>query len=87
MTALARFARSFGMTDEAWQHHANPWSVYTRLAAIPAGILAIWSRTWLGWWALIPVALVIVWLCLNPAVTEPRNWGSKRHLRREAVAE
>jgi hypothetical protein len=81
VTALARFAKSVGMTDEAWQRHANPWSVYTRFVAIPAGLLAIWSRTWFGWWALVPVGLVIVWLWLNPhvfpAVREPRSWAAK----------
>ena len=81
MSTLARFVKSAGMTDEAWLRHANSWSVYTRFAAIPAGILAIWSRTWLGWWALIPVALVIIWLWLNPhvfpAVKEPRSWAAK----------
>ncbi|WP_368855457.1 DUF6653 family protein, partial [Proteus mirabilis] len=29
-------------------------SVYTRFTAIPTMILAVWSRAWLGWWALIP---------------------------------
>jgi hypothetical protein len=81
VTTLPRFAKIFGMTDEAWQRHANPWSVHTRFAAIPAGILAICSRTWLGWWALVPVGLVIVWLWLNPhvfpAVREPRSWAAK----------
>lgn len=69
------------MSDEAWRRHANPWSVYTRFAAIPAMILAIWSRVWLGWWALVPVAAVIVWLLLNPhvfaAVTVARGWAAK----------
>jgi hypothetical protein len=81
VTALARFAKSVGTTDEAWQRHANPWSVYTRFAAIPAGILAIWSRTWFGWWALVRVGLDIVWLWLNPhifpAVKEPRSWAAR----------
>jgi hypothetical protein len=69
------------MTDEAWRRHANPWSIYTRFAAIPAMILAIWSRVWIGGWALVPVAVVVVWLWLNPhvfpPVTRPRNWASK----------
>lgn len=81
MKALARIVKIFGMTDEAWRRHANPWSVYTRFAAIPAMILAIWSRVWIGWWALVPVAAVIIWLWLNPhvfpAVTEPRSWAAK----------
>lgn len=66
---------------EMWQRHANPWSVYTRFAAIPAMILAIWSRVWIGWWSLMPVAIVIVWLIVNPfffaAVTTPVHWASK----------
>jgi hypothetical protein len=79
--ALAWIARACGMTDEAWRRHANPWSVYTRFVAIPAMILAIWSRAWIGWWALMPVVGVIIWLGLNPrvfpAITEPRSWAAK----------
>ena len=60
MNALVQIARAFGMNDEAWRRHANPWSVYTRFAAIPAMILAVWSRVWIGWWALIPALLVAV---------------------------
>jgi hypothetical protein len=28
------------MTDEAWQRHANPWSVYPKIPQLEAG----WSR-------------------------------------------
>jgi hypothetical protein len=35
------------MSDETWRRHANPWSVWMRFAAIPALILAVWSRVWL----------------------------------------
>jgi hypothetical protein len=69
------------MRDEMWKRHANPWSVWTRFAAIPAFMLAIWSRVWLGWWSLIPISLVVIWLCLNVFVfsplTTPRSWASK----------
>ena len=69
------------MTDDAWKRHANPWSVWTRFAAIPLMILAIWSRVWLGWWCLVPVAAVIVWLWLNPRVfapvETPTSWAAK----------
>jgi hypothetical protein len=81
MKLLALIAKLFRMTDEAWRRHANPWSVYTRFAAIPAMILAIWSRVWIGWWALIPVAAVIAWLLVNPhvfpPVTTPCSWAAK----------
>ena len=81
MRFLDRYARAAGMSDEAWRRHANPWSVWTRFAAIPVGILAIWSRAWIGWWALAPVALVVAWLWWNPhafpPVEKPTAWSSK----------
>src|SRR5690349_14571882 len=74
-------ARFFRMDDEAWRRHANPWSVWTRFAAIPAMLLAIWSRTWIGWWCLALVFAVVVWLVVNPrafaAVDEPRSWTER----------
>jgi hypothetical protein len=64
--------------DETWRRHANPWSVWTRFAAIPPLILAIWSRTWIGWWCLVPLALVIAWLVINPSafapIDKPTRW-------------
>lgn len=69
------------LSDQAWRRHANPWSVWTRFAAIPAMILAIWSRVWLGWWSLAGVAAVVVWLVVNPfvfaPVAEPNGWASR----------
>lgn len=55
-------AAAHGMTDQTWKRHANPWSVWTRFAAIPACELAVWSRVWIGWWCLAGVAVVLVWL-------------------------
>jgi hypothetical protein len=44
-------------------------------------IAAVWSRQWLGWWAVAPVLLVIAWLAINPfvfpAVGPSRSWVSK----------
>jgi len=70
------------MKDSAWRRRANPWSVWTSFAAIPAMIVAIWSRVWLGWvGALLPVAVVVLWLVVNPviflAVDVPKVWVSK----------
>lgn len=69
------------MTDETWRRHANPWSVWTRFAAIPLMITAVWSRAWLGWWCLAPVGAVLVWLWLNPRVFAPEDnptrWAAK----------
>ena len=81
MDVADRVAKTFGMTDEAWQRHANPWSVWTRFAAIPLMLLAIWSRTWIGWWSLLPIGAVVVWLFINPRafppVREPQSWAAR----------
>lgn len=68
-------------SDTAWTRHANPWSVYTRMAIIPLAVVAIWSRDWIGWWSLVPIGLLVVWAVVNPyafpPVHEPRGWASK----------
>jgi hypothetical protein len=69
------------INEEMWKRHANPMSVWTRFAAIPAFALAAWSRVWLGWWSLVPSVLVLMWLVLNvfvfSPVDTPRSWASK----------
>jgi hypothetical protein len=81
MTFEQKVAATFKMSDEAWQRHANPWSVWTRNTVLPALILAIWSRAWLGWWSLVPVALAVLWMWMNPRIFPPpastNNWASK----------
>ena len=81
MKLLDNYARAAGMSDEAWRRHANPWSVWTRFAAIPLMMLAIWSRVWIGWWALVPIGVVILWLGWNPhafaPVDKPVAWSSR----------
>jgi hypothetical protein len=61
--------------------HANPVSVWTRFAVLPLLVLSIWSRDWTGWWSLVPIALSLVWLAVNPLFfSEPRStkhWASK----------
>lgn len=81
MALETRIADAFGMNEAVWARHANPWSVWTRNTALPALILAFWSRVWLGWWALIPIALAVFWTWVNPRLFPvPRstdNWASK----------
>lgn len=81
MTLEARIARLHGMDDAAWARHANPWSVWTRVAILPLLALAIWSRVWIGWWALLPVMLLVGWAWANPRAFPPPgsldNWGSR----------
>lgn len=75
-------ARVFAMSEETWQRHANPWSVWTRITTcLPLLVLAIWSRAWLGWGSLPLVAAAVLWIWLNPrAFPKPRstdNWASQ----------
>jgi hypothetical protein len=74
-------ARLFRMDERAWERHASPWSVWTRIASLPVLLLAIWSHAWLGVWALVPVALIMVWLWLNPrlfpAPGRTDTWSAK----------
>lgn len=67
MKRLFRFAQSSMLMDDAtWSRHANPWSVYSRMTILPLVALAVWSRVWLGWWALLPVAACLLWTWANP---------------------
>ncbi len=69
---FAAAERLMGMTDAVWMRHANPWSVWTRIVTpLPLLALAVWSRVWLGWGALGPVALVLLWIWVNPRLFPP----------------
>src|SRR4051794_8466517 len=59
-TLSRRLAGIFGLErDGGWERHANPASVWARFAALPLIVLGIWSRDWIGAWAVIPTALAI----------------------------
>ncbi len=87
--------RLFGMDDETWMRHANPASGWTRVATGPVLFLALWSFHWIGPWALVPLALLAVWLRVNPGlfqVPERRDawmsrgvFGERVWLNRKAV--
>ncbi len=81
MTIEEKIAKIFHLTGDNWLKHANPWSVWTRFATLPFLILAIWSRVWIGWYSLIPIGILIVWLTFNPILfKKPKNfesWASK----------
>lgn len=78
---LHRMERLMGMTDAVWARHANPWSGWTRVLTLPLFALAVWSRVWIGWWAVLPVGLLLVWTWVNPRLFPPprstRNWMSQ----------
>ncbi|PID46967.1 MAG: hypothetical protein CSB47_01350 [Proteobacteria bacterium] len=77
MTVEEKIARIFNLTGDNWLRHANPWSVWTRFATLPFLVLAIWSRTWIGWYSLLPIAVLIIWLIINPIVfKKPKHFQS-----------
>ena len=73
--------RLMAMDDETWARHANPWSVFSRFTCLPLIALAIWSRVWLGWWSMIPLALALFWTWYNPRAFPPsarsESWAFK----------
>ncbi|MEM7489436.1 MAG: DUF6653 family protein [Pseudomonadota bacterium] len=73
--------RLMTMDDAAWRRHANPWSVWTRFTVLPLIMLAVWSRVWLGWGAVVPVAAALVWAWWNPRAFPPaphlHSWASR----------
>ena len=81
MTVEQKMAQLFRMDEKARRSHSNPWSVYSRFSMVPLIGLAFWSRVWLGWWSLMPIAMVFVWVWLNARIfPEPKstnNWASK----------
>ena len=72
----------FRLDEEGWARHANPWSGWSRLVTgMVLPIVAIWSRAWIGWWAILAIAAVALWLWLNPRlfplVEHDRGWMSR----------
>ena len=80
-TADSRVARAFGLKGDAWMRHANAASVWTRFSVVSLLAIAIWSRDWIGIWCLVPIALAVVWMFVNPRIFGPprstRNWASR----------
>lgn len=76
--AMRWFERLMAMDERTWRRHANPWSVHTRIfATLPLLTLAVWSRVWIGWWALLAVAVAVAWVWLNPRLwPEPARFDS-----------
>jgi hypothetical protein len=81
MSLENKIAQIFNLTDENWLRHANPWSVWTRYSVLPLLVISFWSRIWIGWWCLIPAAISLAWMFLNPVFFpkphSTHNWASK----------
>ncbi len=81
MTLERKISKSFKLDDETWMRHANPWSGWTRFSGLPLLALAFWSRVWLEWGSLVPIALTLIWIFINtrifPKPKSTKNWMSK----------
>jgi len=71
MRVASAISKGMGMSAGTWRRHANRWSVWTRLAMVPALALAVYARDWFGLWTLLWVALIVLWLWLNVRVFAP----------------
>ena len=80
-TLEAVIAKVFSMSDEVWERHANPLSVWTRYSVLPVLVAAFWSRVWLGWWSVFCVGAAFFWVWFNPRMfckpKSTKNWASK----------
>jgi hypothetical protein len=81
MTVERKIAGVFALDDATWLRHANPWSVALRNTVLPILILVCWSRIWLGWWAVVPVIIALLWAWYNPRIfpapASLDHWASK----------
>jgi hypothetical protein len=80
-TMEKRVADLFGLRGDAWMRHANPRSVWSRFSCVSLLAIAVWSREWIGWYCLVPIAVTIVWTWINPRLfgvpASTKNWASK----------
>jgi len=71
MDLFATAERLMRLDADVWARHANPWSVYSRFTTLPLIALAVWSRAWIGPWALLAVAVALAWVWINPRLFPP----------------
>jgi hypothetical protein len=76
------FVRLMSMDDAAWERHANPLSVWSRvITGLPVTLFSVWSIKLFGWWSLVIICAALMWIWLNPRLfPAPRNrdnWASK----------
>ena len=81
MSVGKSLSQLFSLDDDAWLHHANPWSVYSRTLSLPLIAFSVWSRVWLDWYCLIPLVLSLLFTWLNPRLfpkpATTKTWASK----------
>jgi hypothetical protein len=78
---LQKTATLFRLDDTGWERHANPWSVWTRVAIWPLLLIVLWSFHWVGALAALPLGFLVLWAAVNPRAFPPpastRSWASR----------
>lgn len=81
MEVLKKIVNFFGLNEETWIQHSNPWSVWTRLFILPFLAFAIWSHVWIGSYNLIAIAILLFWTWINPRFfgrpSTTKHWSSR----------
>ncbi|MEM6549606.1 MAG: DUF6653 family protein [Pseudomonadota bacterium] len=81
MARMQWIADLFAMDEETWARHANPLSGWTRVPILPLICLFLCARAWIGWWCLLPIALLLFWTWYNPRAFPPPEttdaWASR----------
>jgi hypothetical protein len=66
---------------KVFEHHANPWSAWTRWATTPLVVASVWTRKWTH---AVPV---LAWMIANPVVfpkpDHERAWATRAILGEE----
>lgn len=57
---------ALNLEGDIWLKHTNPWSIWTKFAMLLFLIIAFLFRVWIGWYCLIPIILLVIWIEVNP---------------------
>jgi len=87
----AWISKLFIPDGDSWLRHANPWSIWTRFITLPFVVIAVWSRVWIAWYCLIPIAILVLWIFVNPRIFNKPvcfdSWGSRAVLGEKIYVE
>jgi hypothetical protein len=81
MSLIDKIQSRIASDTDAWRRHANRWSVWTRLAMVPAFAATVYFRAWLGWWTVVLLGILGLWTWLNVKVfakeEADRTWEAR----------